>query len=910
MKVVYTHNFMPISSIVTILIFAIAFVCFSTEASFGTDFSGKIPLEVDTGGTPASSGFPVSSGIPFPFAHIYSTDQLQLIDASGKKTPAQFNILSSWHDRSIKSVLVTFFPENTGDKFKQYWIEYKNPSAPQSSSEMKSITLTQDIHQITVDTGAAKFAISKEHFTLFDQVYIGQTEVLKSPGDLVFEDNKTGGTFRSSLFERKDGYKVSIVEDGPLRTVLKAEGKARGMAGCQTEDRDRDLVVFRVWLTFYANSGIVHIKYTLIDSKSRTVNLHEPQKPILSIRDNRFVLPLADGNFFYTAGGEANNVYRGKVEGEKFLFQDAVREKSQALKGYSYAWAYQGVGSGERAPGWMDVSWGRVGVTVALRYFRENYPEKLSIEDTGKLSICLQPKDSLNIFSTDYPGEAKTYDIFLDFHEGGFSDNLRKKAELFMASPVIKTSPEWYARSEIFGPIALPGQAPKTWEQKIERQFECSSQRKNCSIYPTLYGKTDFGDYQMGYNTMKNGEWVVNKGIGHYEDAHGWILEFLRQGEKKFLDFAIPFAINHYDVGVMHAENPSYPPGFPAGMIHWHGGPEKVELGHAVPGGIDEYYLLTGDERALEVISEQANWLAHMAETGGFRIAPERPEDKIGLEEYERPHAWPLYTLVKAYESTNDLRYWNAATIVMENIIDWWKMPQRIIAFDYNKPLDPTVPPENQAIYSEVIDFRKGNGYFLSTLRTDNSAKTNLSLNETQYQTHVPIAWMAAYLETSIIRYYENLRKMGSEYSATVSYRGRQQKITIEESTVREMMVQTLEVLVSHNWMSQKYPSKFPWLEKRDDRHWVYSASPERDPRSTDGDIQMPYVLLYAANFKKDEVSDRWKAHWEDIQRKWRDIALTCIDNAVNDQSPLTGYNGAPLLWNLPYSFRYMGNSN
>lgn len=876
---------------------------------FSSVVPGELPLIVDTGASTPVSGYPVSFAAPFPEGAVKQVSHLRLVSGNSTAVSAQFTPLANWPDGSFKSVLLTFFPSIVGGSYRDYKLLFGDNIQSIVVEASNSIKVVEDVDSMKIDTGTTLFQINKNKFTLFEQVYSGpnRERVLREPGDLTAIDNKTGNLFRSSLFEKSDGYRLELVEKGPLRTVVRVEGKLRGEHGAVTADGDRDLASFRVWLTFYANSGVVQLQSTIIDTKVRKVTASDLPQPVFSISDNRLVLPLAAKDLTYAVGGEFGATYEGTVSGDKFILQDAIRQKDQKSKGYTYAFHYSGVGNGERAPGWMDVSWSSGGVTAALRYFWQNYPAKLSVNEAGSLNICLQPGDSPNTYTANYPGRAKTHDIYLNFHGRTESTTIKNSAEIFLASPVLISSAEWYAQTGVFGPIGTVSDKTGAWDKKVARQYDCSAFAKGCSKYPVLYGKEDFGDYQLGYNTAKNGEWLVNKGLNHYEDAHGWILEFLRQGKKDFFDYAAPFAQYHYDTGVMHVENPFYYPGAPAGMIHWHGGNEKIEGGHIVPGGIAEYYLLTGDPRALEVIKEQGDWIAHKAINGGFRIAPERPGDKVGLEEYERPHAWPLYTVLKAFEASGDIEYWNAATIMVQNAIDWWKLPQPIVLFQQGKQLDPKVPAKDQALYYEMTDWSKGNGYWVSTLRTANCAQTNLPLNMYDYQDHAPIAWMAAFLETATIRYYEQLKSMGGTYSATINYRGKPTYVSIDAATIREMIIQTLNVIVDHNYASNKYPSMFPWLSQFGFDHFVYSACPERNPKVSDGAVQMPFVLLYASGFSDNEISDRWRPTWRTLQEKWRDIARTLYENEIAKRSqPLTGYNGAPLLWNMPYAINLL----
>lgn len=875
---------------------------------------GELPLTVDTGGLPAVPGYPVSFAVQFPPGAVPDRGRLALVDSAGRGAAAQFSSLARWEDGSEKSVLLSFYPEPEGTRYRGYQVLYGSRSGS-SVSVPDAIRISETARLVQVDTGFARFLLSKERFVLFEQIQLRSqpTALLKSPAALVFKEGTSGAFFSSSLFTRRDGYRLTVLEQGPLRALLLLEGKVRAATGGPGWAGGRDLVSVKVWLTFHAGSGIVTLKHTMIDSASGKGSWQRLPGRVLEISGNHLELPLNLGPLSYTFGGEGGQLHQGAVEGEHFLYQDASATFN-AKGRYDYLFLYQGAGSGAKAPGWLDLAGAKGGVTAALRYFWQNYPNKLAIDRNGLLTVSLQPEESPNLFYTLYPGVAKTHDIFLNFHQGGALRDRQGLAELFLKGPVLKAPARWHAATGVFGPISASSARSAGWEAKVARQYDCSGLRRNCALYPEIFGKRDFGDYQMGIATARDGTKSPILAQSHYEDAHGWILEFLRQGERSFFDYAAPFAVHHYDLDVMHLPNPGPYPGMPAGMIHWHGSSDhetsaKLELGHVAPGGIAEYYLLTGDPRSLEVIREQGDWVSFWARSGKGRVAPERAGDAVGLEEYERPHAWPLYTLLKCYEASGDPGYWNAATIVMDNLIKWWQMPQTIVVFEPGKTLDPRSPVQQQALYYEETDWLKGNGYFLSTMMTANTARTSEPLKNHAYQNHVPIAWMAAYLETAIIRYYEHLKRMGGSYSATIPYRGRPSHFCVDAATVREMIIQTVEVLVSHNWVSKKYPSQFPWLKDLELEHWVYSVTPERDPKSTDGNLQMPFVLLYAASFSREEVSPRWQPVWERLRAKWVDIAKTSHRKYVETgpARPETGYNGATVLWNHPYALKYLG---
>jgi len=95
-----------------------------------------------------------------------------------------------------------------------------------------------------------------------------------------------------------------------------------------------------------------------------------------------------------------------------------------------------------------------------------------------------------------------------------------------------------------------------------------------------------------------------------------------------------------YDGEKYHDEAPLIMKGpYQVGMYNW---------GHQWIGGVFDYYLLTGDRRALEVAKMTADAIA--------ADCPTRYSDHI------RDLGWPLNLVVAAYEATGEKKYLDAAT--------------------------------------------------------------------------------------------------------------------------------------------------------------------------------------------------------------------------------------------------------
>jgi hypothetical protein len=1014
------------------------------SSSYGAD----IPVTIDVGTSTSTANYAVASGIPFPLGTVSDPTTLRMLDSNSNPVPCQFTPMVNWPDGSIKVAKATFYPAVSGSGYSPYAVRFQNASSMTNPSVTNPITVTNNGTQHVVNTGAATFYINNSTFTVFDQVQINGVNQMASPGDIVFIDDLTGNTFRTSL---ATNYTLTQTETGPISTTFLATSRAQAVGTGANQFGENTLVTVKLWMTFYANSGRVDLKYTWIDDVPRYNSNNYwggvGIPPYVELNSNHIDLPLIPSPSTYTFGGNGTN-YTGTVSGTNYLLQDAIVTSSVCPanpqgNGYDYIFNYSGVGAqtatgglnggiqlpadlvGGRAPGWMDVTNGTTGIMAGIKDFWQNFPNELSITSAGLMQIYVQPPASSNIMYTIAPGVAKTHDIYLDFHADTNTTAASQRFLLFQEHPIINAGAPWYAQTKVFGPISAPDSNSVIWDAQVDTFAACAQNRIGCSYYIRPYGKRNYGDY-IGSNSTGGGYLFYDQ---HYEDAHGWILQYLRLGRKSYFNFSEAFVKHHDDLDVMHVGWPGYADNLNTpGMIHWHGGGDHevsgVESGHIVPGGIDEYYLLTGDPRALDVSIEQGNWCLAYVEGGGSRTVPEFTGDTVRGFEYERAQAWALYTLLKSYESTNNIAYFNAATITIRNSIDWWqyeKQPMVIFAPGAQPPAnltagsntfvlpsnnwrwffnpnyiitgagiptgttisslvaDPvaktttitmsnaatatganvtltispnivqnvtpvTNPPsaatladiQSQALYYETMDYTKGNGYYLTTFQTDNTIQTNLPETSDPaswvYQNHVPIAWMGAYFNSAIIRYLEWLyvvtgsRSTASYTENSISYRAsdptytgaQPPTITVNVPTIKEMLVQTTNVWATHNFMgSGQYASVMPWMSQYSNNLLAYSITPEHvlaNPTSADGSAEMPWVLLYiASNFQPTDLlfPNLWNGNtttltpsWAALQAKFQAISTLLFNyNATGfSLANNTGYDGAPVLWNMPYA--------
>lgn len=190
------------------LLIAFLFVLLAFHLSFAKAFP-TARVELSLIDEPPDIPFPVSSAIPFPKGILKSLDHLKLTNSNGVEVSAQFSYIATWPDKSYKSVLVDFLAL---PKITSYTLHYGEKIVRQRYNTKLSATQT-DRH-LLITNGPLRFEVSKNAFTVFDQVYLDinandvfeeNEKLLKGPGDIVARGNYRSGTavqtYRSSLFD-------------------------------------------------------------------------------------------------------------------------------------------------------------------------------------------------------------------------------------------------------------------------------------------------------------------------------------------------------------------------------------------------------------------------------------------------------------------------------------------------------------------------------------------------------------------------------------------------------------------------------------------------------------------------------------------------------------------------------------
>ena len=596
-----------------------------------------------------------SGGVPFVRGQLKSLDNLALVDQDGVLVPFQSGILSKWQDGSIRWALVTVKSGLSSLENKNYYLRY----APQFKKQpaQKGIIIKDTPGEVVVNTGGLQFSVSKNNFYLFDKVWLDQNndnhftqnEVVSSGNELVLQHNKT--EFFANL--DKD-YKLTIEENGPLRSCIKAEGwfvSARGEKFCR--------FVVRIY-AFYGSSSL-KVQHTFIftgypENKfhylyngkrlpaNETIGEVYIKTPFNISKDSK--LTFAADNKILQAG----------------LLQTAEFQQETSDR-YVLKTSNKILSFGNKLEGWVDVSTGNLGIAFGIKNLWQQFPKGFRFDlDKRCLYTYLWPGEAGELdFKTTQAaygpdavargsafGVAKTHEVSFYFHNGDYqSSGVKNEMNGLCSDIVIVPSVQWFSDTKAMGKLLPFDSRLGSAENFLSRLFDWGNRQIKDFKW---YGMVDFGDtlsvYRKDSYDKSYDEWGW-----HPEGRHGWfnceavgthsgaLIQFMRTHDYKYFNFGANLARHIMDIDTCHYNTVAndkrlkgriFDDYSRVGSMHRHNGDHwggrNEEASHTNVFGLVLYYYLTGDQRARDVIDEVGGFFLSERITyfGHPDIAPQR----------------------------------------------------------------------------------------------------------------------------------------------------------------------------------------------------------------------------------------------------------------------------------------------
>lgn len=557
----------------------------------------SVELIVDEGMPGRTVPWPVTTGVPFPEGRLASAQNCRLVDDRGESQLFQAKVAATW-DAARSSVrwLTIDFIARPGRK---YALEF-GPDVKQTAGD-KPLAVT-DGETIVVETGPLRAEFSRRGPAALQSIAIdlnadGRIDasemIAQGPadGEHVLVD-RAGRRATSAL--DADDRTIAVESAGPVKCSLRVDGWYTPPGGGR-------IVRYRTRYHLFAGLPLVKVvdEFRIVASTRGTewTDISLPLKLNLNAASRQVT-----AGWSHADAGEVTVPWQASTEAVS-LAQTTYRHYGNlecvASVTEKSAKGEKALHTGERAGAWLQARDDRAAVTGSLRWFWQQFPKEWELTgdrltlhlwsprapalDFGEAGLraffgpagnkylldwqgvrgAQSPIEKFFYFAgrhalerdgADGLGLNKHHEVWYHFAPASAAAAGREYGRLADNQPLCLASGEWNCSTGVFGPLAArPNDSP--YEAVVDRLFDLER-----------YAQDAFGDYGwwlFGAGPHYSYQWDKET-ERHYADPrrfeyHTYQREtqlwwcYLRSGERKFYDWAIP-AENHWvDTAVSHA---------------------------------------------------------------------------------------------------------------------------------------------------------------------------------------------------------------------------------------------------------------------------------------------------------------------------------------------------------------------
>ncbi|MCC7354987.1 MAG: hypothetical protein IT330_14680 [Anaerolineae bacterium] len=590
--------------------------------------------------------WPVTRGIPFPQGVLLSCDHLRLLDERGLELPLQAKPLGApWPDGSVRWALLHFQADLEPQSVARFQLEYG--SGVQRSPVSPGVTVTRESGHFTFDTGPLRAIFFTERgFTLIDQAWLDGRPMLATPNQAGFLlVDVLNRTFSSQWGEVSA---VTVEEAGPLRAVVHVKGDHRLQDGSR-------LWRYEARFYAYAHQPWIEMEYTFInDSDSQFTDVNQIGFQVRpQVGQERKGLCGAYRDLYESA--KPFSTYGDKPTSYGVFAGLQIYD----TQGNHVEVAYPGELSHKIAHGWLDLSDGRGGLTVAVKQAVALYPKRFAFTSDA-VQVELWPSKAGTLHW--HQGMARTHRVLFHFHHGsGQEAEVNKLSTCYEQDPLL-WAPGWYVESGVMGPL-LPHQPRRYPHIEIALRDQYTLWRgSNRAI-----GFLDYGDHPQHGGGARANYMANNEG----DLTHCFAMQYARVGEEGYYEDLEATAWHLMDVDTIH--HTTFAP-LELGGARIHGdahvqynceGMENISVAssHIWTEGLLEYYYLSGHPRALAVARGIGDCLLRMLDAGWGM-----PPYKV-IWHSVRDSGWPLIALTALYEATREEKWLDGCRRIVDALL-------------------------------------------------------------------------------------------------------------------------------------------------------------------------------------------------------------------------------------------------
>ena len=606
----------------------------------------------------ASSGQPVTVGLPFPKGVLRDPRTLALRDADGAAVPLQAETLARWSDGSVQWLLVDFIIGSTPPGLSRWTLQRDVDGYGESAGQ--PLLIDEDAEGIVVDTGAAIFLLNRSSLPPFMQVMVGGCALLdpRSVRTVLADGRGRLGLPRVC--------RVAVEARGPVRATVRWDGVFTGRVPCR----------FIARLCFFRGTGLVRLRLT-VHNPNRAKHpgglwdLGDPGSMLF--RELSLELGLqSEAPPRITWSAEVGQPVRSTTAGRLEVYQDSSggenwQSRNHVNRDGRVPCSFRGYRvnadtdqRGLRASPTVALEGANGCLTVAIPEFWQQFPKAIAVDDRCvRLSFFPPQWGDLHELQG---GEQKTHTAWLCFSRGGKPP----VADLaWVHRPArVHADPEWYAASG-----AIPHLAPTRRARGVSPPRPTSARTlgplsgERVRLPPSRHARLDgllaevvdgpksffarrevideygWRHYGEVYADHEGEHYagpapVISHYNNQYDQVRGFLMQFCRTGNPRWFDLADALARHVIDIDIYHTDRDraAYNGGLFWFTDHYRdaatcthrtysranarpgdrsygGGPSS---NHNFTTGLLMYYYLTGDPLARAAVLSLADWVVTM----------------------------------------------------------------------------------------------------------------------------------------------------------------------------------------------------------------------------------------------------------------------------------------------------------
>ncbi len=577
----------------------------------------------------------VGRGVPLPQGKINDLAALQLVDATGTAVPLQTRALAQWPDGSIMFAYLTFQCDVANDAPAEFDLRFDGAASPVPENP---VAVEQAEGCTSLDNGVARIEIGTtgDHPSL--RLTVGNAAVFDGLLDLWTVDDD-GTRFSGTVDE------VRVVQSGPITAVVELHGKHCNAAGDVFLD-------YIVEVRLDAGRADMHLAHTFLNMGE------EPDGVVVSEIGLR--LSSAGGKVSHVVGqlssGQSSfprlcevpedvqidfNETIARIADVNSLREDTTGYAPYLMTNRDMVYPYLGL----RGDGWSAVA--------VLHEACENDPKCLSATG-GDMAFHMWPRDAK--LPTLRQGMARRHEATIALLAPDVSALDMHKAFHQWEAPANVSLPfPWFQQCKVMGMEYIMEWLPLRYRH-LEANMAATIERGWVSGM-FGYGDDPNSGYAAGYASHGLGDHTVWLNNEHDFTAQAATQYWRSNRPKAWLSTRVS-AQHQVDVDfVRRSDDPWKVGGIPA---HSAGHTTaSVYPSHTWTEGLLQYYLTSGDARALEVARSLGRNLCKYVEE---RIEPLRTESRM--------FGWALIALNAVVEITQDERCLRCAQTIRDEIAE------------------------------------------------------------------------------------------------------------------------------------------------------------------------------------------------------------------------------------------------